>query len=157
MDGHSHNKPSQEVIMKKLFLFVPVIGILAFVLVSCQEETPMEAPMNTDTGVSSLGKTGRTVIWADGFLYRSVVTPATFKGNGHAYDQLYAGSFKDGIALISESKPGDKDYNGGRWHLNVLKEGLGSKYLNASADTDLDISDFEATGNYFECPLQPMK
>ena len=96
------------------------------------------------------------MIWADGALYRSVVTPATFKGNGDAFDQLYLGSFKDGIALISESKPGDRDYNGGRWHLNVLKEGLEAKYANASSDAELDLSDFEATGNYFECPLQPI-
>ena len=113
--------------------------------------------MNSDTGLAPLGKTGRAVIWADGALYRSVVTPATFKGNGDAYDQLYAGSYKDGITLISESKPGDRDYNGGRWHLNVLKAGFETKYLGASSDTELDPGDFEATGNYFECPLQPMK
>jgi len=142
--------------MKKLFFLVFVVGALAIVLVSCQENAPMEAPMQQEMGMESLSKTSRTMIWADGALYRSVVTPATFKGNGDAYDQLYLGSFKDDIALISEAKPGDRDYNGGRWHLNVLKEGLGAKYVNASSDAELDLSDFEATGNYFECPLQPI-
>jgi hypothetical protein len=65
---------------------------------------------------------------------------------------------KDGIGLISESKPGDQDYNGGRWHLNVLKPTVSpNKYLTACSVEDLDLNDFESTQDYFECPLLPRK
>jgi len=59
--------------------------------------------------------------WVDGELFAGVVTPATFSPSSGNFDELYMcpGGFKDGVSLISESKPGDQDYNGGRWHLNV--------------------------------------
>ena len=73
---------------------------------------------------------------------------------------LYAGGngFKDGAPLISESGPGDQDYNGGRWHLNVLKVTVDSdKYANASSVEELDTDDFVSTDTYFECPLLPAR
>jgi hypothetical protein len=88
------------------------------------------------------------------------VTPATFKPESDPFDELYAGGngFKNGVPLISESKPGDQDYNGGRWHLNVLKDGVSpDKYANACKVEDLDLGDFESTGDYFECPLLPRR
>jgi hypothetical protein len=64
----------------------------------------------------------------------------------------------DGVPLISDSKPGDRDYNGGRWHMNVLKDGVSpSKYSNVCRVEDLDLNDFESTGNYFSCPLLPRR
>ncbi|MHA2101687.1 MAG: hypothetical protein ACW99A_23815, partial [Candidatus Kariarchaeaceae archaeon] len=106
----------------------------------------------------TLLKVGRTNVWADCQLYASVVTPATFKPESDPFDQLYAANFKDDIGLISESKPGDQDYNGGRWHLNVLKSTVNpNKYINACSVEELDINDFESTQNYFECPLLPRR
>ena len=102
----------------------------------------------------------RPQTWADGELFDGVVTPATFKPESDPFDELYTGGngFKDGVPLISESKPGDQDYNGGRWHLNVLKAGVDpDKYANATGDADLDLNDFESTDNYFECPLLPRR
>jgi len=100
-------------------------------------------------------------IWADCSLFGTVGTPAHFKpGSGH-FDELYniepaGGKFKDGVTAISESKPGDRDYNGGRWHVNLLKEGVDpAKYLDACSVDDLDLSDFTGTDTYFECPLLP--
>ena len=61
-----------------------------------------------------------------------MVTPATFDPANGNFDELYmctdGTTFKDGVPLISESGPGDQDYNGGRWHLNV------SVNCDASAD-----------------------
>lgn len=96
--------------------------------------------------------------WGDCELFMSVVTPTALPPNG-PFDELYGGAeFLDGIPLISESKPGDQDYNGGRWHLNVLKEGVDpDKYANACSDADLDLDDFESTSNYFVCPLLPRR
>ena len=102
----------------------------------------------------------RPQTWADCELFGGVVTPATFNPESDPFDELYAGGagFKDGAPLISESKPGDSDYNGGRWHQNVLKEGVpADKYADACCVEDLDLSDFEPTDNYFECPLLPRR
>ena len=60
--------------------------------------------------------------------------------------------------MISESGPGDTDYNGGRWHLNVLKGSVDpGKYSNACKLADLDMADFMSTDEYFECPLLPRR
>ena len=66
--------------------------------------------------------------------------------------------FKDGVPLISESKPGEKDYNGGRWHANALRGDVDpDKYADACRVEDLNLDDFESTDNYFECPLLPRR
>jgi len=83
-----------------------------------------------------------------------------FRPHTDPFDELYAGGngFNDGVPLISESKPGDRDYSGGRWHMNVLKSGVNpTKYVNACRVEDLDLADFESTSNYFECPLLPRR
>jgi hypothetical protein len=101
----------------------------------------------------------RTQIWAGCELYDSVVTPATFKPNGK-FDELYTGGngFQDGVGLISDAAPRDRDYDGGRWHLNVLKGGVDpNKYSGACSADDLDPNDFMSTDQYFECPLLPRR
>lgn len=115
------------------------------------------------TDPPSLLKVGRGEIWADDELFATVATPTSFKPGSGNFDELYnvgvvGGAFKDGVGAISESKPGDKDYNGGRWHVNVLKEGVDpNKYPDASAVDDLDLNDFTGTDIYFECPLLPRR
>jgi hypothetical protein len=102
----------------------------------------------------------RPQTWVDGELFNGVVTPATFDPESDPFDELYAGGsgFKDGVPLISESAPGDQDYNGGRWHRNVLKlEVDADKYVNASSVAELDLNDFVSTADYFECPLLPTR
>lgn len=102
----------------------------------------------------------RPQTWVDGERFNGVVTPATFDPESDPFDELYAGGngFKDGVPLISESKPGDQDYNGGRWHQNVLKAGVDpDKYADAVSVDDLDLADFDSTDNYFECPLLPTR
>jgi len=103
------------------------------------------------------GPLARPQAWVDGILFNSLVAPATFNPESGPFDELYmGGGFKDGVPLISEAKPGDQDFNGGRWHLNVLKEGVDpTKYSDASSVEELDLNDFMATDMYFECPLLP--
>ena len=114
-------------------------------------------------GFASIAEAGgppeRATVWVDGELFGTVVTPAAFEQANGPFDELYVcgnGTFKDGVPLISEAKPGDQDYNGGRWHLNVLKDG---RTCNANADSveDLNLDDFQSTANYFECPLLPKR
>ena len=100
--------------------------------------------------------------WVDGELFAGVVTPATFSPESDPFDELYScgdfGSFLNGVPLISESKPGDQDYNGGRWHLNVLLDAtVCAQYSDADGVEDLDTDDFVSTDMYFECPLLPVR
>lgn len=82
-----------------------------------------------------------------------------FKPTAGNFDELYNGiTFKDGIGDISESKPGDMAFNEGRWHVNVLKEGVDAdKYLEVCGVEDFDLEDFMPTLIYFECPLRPIR
>jgi hypothetical protein len=95
----------------------------------------------------------RPETWVDGERFAGVVTPATFAPANGNFDELYmctdGTTFRDGVPLISESGPGDQDYNGGRWHLNV---GTSCDPTADSVD-DLDLGDFTSTTTYFECPL----
>ena len=139
---------------KSLIGFSVVITLLF--LVGCESSNGVDAVGEQES--QTLLKVGRTNVWADCQLYASVVTPANFDPNSDPFDQLYAANFNDGFGLISESKPGDQDYNGGRWHLNVLKSTVDpDKYINACSVEELDLNDFESTQNYFECPLLPRR
>ncbi len=108
---------------------------------------------------------GRAMVWVDGEKFATVVTPATFNPESGNFDELYALSappgtfvFADGVPLISDSKPGDQDYNGGRWHLNVLTDSANAAlYAGAMRVEDLDLSHFTSTDVYFECPLLPQR
>jgi hypothetical protein len=103
------------------------------------------------------GPLPRPETWVDGERFAGVVTPATFDPANGRFDELYmctdGSTFKDGVPLISDSGPGDPDYNGGRWHLNV------STNCDSTADSveDLDLSAFQSTNTYFECPLLPRR
>ena len=103
------------------------------------------------------GPLPRPETWVDGERFAGVVTPATFDPASGNFDELYmctdGTTFKDGVPLISDSGPGDQDFNGGRWHLNV------GTNCDPTADSveDLDLSAFTSTGTYFECPLLPVR
>jgi len=148
--------------MKRFTILSVVLATFVLVLSACDDEGGMmslsEPDMTAQSQTSGLMKTGRTQIWADGQLFDSIVTPATFKPESEPFDILFNGDFKDGVGHISDSKPGDKDYNGGRWAVYNLKSGVDpNKYSDADSDSDLDMSDFEPAGVYFECPLLPRK
>ena len=111
--------------------------------------------------IQPLGAQGldRPQTWVDCELFDGVVTAAAFKPTSGNFDELYVtGNFLNGVPLISESGPGDTDYNGGRWHVNVLKDGVpADKYSGACSVDDLDLDDFMSVPVYFECPLLPRR
>jgi hypothetical protein len=118
------------------------------------------AAMPSDGSVTNGKALPRPMVWGDCELFGSVVTNTSFNPDHGNFDELYAGGngFKEGVGLISDSKPGDQDFNGGRWHMNVLKEGVDpDKYMDACNVEDLDLNDFESTTNYFECPMLPRR
>lgn len=54
--------------------------------------------------------------YVDGSLYRTVGTPTDFSGTcapASTYDRIYA--LGNGLRNVAEAKPGDPDFNGGRW------------------------------------------
>ena len=54
--------------------------------------------------------------YIDGARYRTVGTPTDFTNTGapaSTYDKLYA--LGEGLINVAEAKPGDRDFNGGRW------------------------------------------
>ena len=162
------------------------LGVLVMTMAGCSAQLPttpsglevgsgatlgtvgIGATLPTGGVLAQMGPRPRPSTWVDEELFAGVVTPATFDPASDPFDELYAvgdlctsppASFKDGVPLISESKPGDQDYNGGRWHQNVLKAGVDcDKYEDADSVDDLDVvNDFESTGMYFECPLLPRR
>ena len=148
--------------MHKLKFLVGLLTFVIMVISGCQNEGNIVTQGNNlATEVTALFKANpRPQTWVDCELFDGVVTPANFDPESDPFDELYAGGngFQDGAPLISESKPGDTDYNGGRWHQNVLKEGVDpDKYANACSVEDLNLNDFESTANYFECPLLPRR
>jgi hypothetical protein len=153
--------------MKKVLFSALLFGTM--LLTACQKNSLKEEALKQqeETGLarnnqSEAAALARPQSWADCLLFDGVVTPAKFKPESDPFDELYMNNlgigFKDGKALISESKPGDRDYNGGRWHLNVIKPTVdAAKYKNACSLEDIDVNDFMSTDNYFECPLLPRK
>jgi hypothetical protein len=54
--------------------------------------------------------------YVDEAIYRTVGTPTDLSSTGapaHTYDRIYA--LGNGLLNVAEAKPGDTDYNGGRW------------------------------------------
>jgi hypothetical protein len=114
----------------------------------------------TTPPVGAQGPLDRPQVWVDGELFDSIVTRTSFKPTAGRFDELYMGGngFLGGVPLISDSGPGDRDYNGGRWHANVLRDHVDpNKYVGASSVEELDVDDFMSTDMYFECPLLPRR
>ena len=113
-----------------------------------------------DVDVLSQGAQKKSpAIWADCEAFATIATPANFSPNAGNFDELYTGAnFMNGMGAVSESKPGDQDYNGGRWHVNTLKPDVNpDKYNNVCSVDGIDPADFMSTDTYFECPLRPVR
>lgn len=100
--------------------------------------------------------------YIDGALYATVGTPTDFTNTGapaSTYDKIYA--LGNGLRNVAESKPGDRDFNGGRWMVfpvtwNVTPVQLTSaEQVEAYADAGwLTIAD--APVRLFFCSVQPI-
>ena len=75
--------------------------------------------------------------WIDGQLYRTVATPTDLSGTGapdSSFDAIY--SFAGQQLNVAEAKPGDRDFNGGRWQVHELA--FPSGYAAALATGDVN-------------------
>lgn len=75
--------------------------------------------------------------WIDGQLYRTVATPTDLSGTGapaSTFDAIY--SFGGAQRNVAEAKPGDRDFNGGRWAVHALAFPSGYAAALASGDAN---------------------
>lgn len=140
--------------MKKLTL----LGALAALLLTI--------PLVASAGVSG------PAFYVDGEVYRTVGTPTDFTNTGapdHSFDTIY--EFSGAQMNVAEAAPGDRDYNGGRWMVEVVHfdvdyaTALGAFDLNSSGSFD-SAEEVEAAidagaittsaGPSFECPVIPL-
>lgn len=100
-------------------------------------------------------------LYYDGGVVRTVIPPAAAPKQGR--DPIYPiTNGVDGQLPVAAVAPGDKDYHGGKWAVNLVMWKMGTEpYLLTSAQMVLDA---EAYGYVtitrvrdadFKCPIQP--
>jgi hypothetical protein len=111
--------------------------------------------------------------YVDGATYRTVGTPTDFSGTGapdSSFDTLY--EFSGNQLNVATAAPGDRDYNGGRWRVQVLGfpsgygaalasgDENGNGVIDSDAELALAFADGTALvagpGPSFECPVIPL-
>ena len=112
-------------------------------------------------------------IWAHGVLYSTVLTPTSFTLPPlHSTDILYnfMMSGLQGQRSVSESAPGDRNYNGGRWAVKMVvftDEGKAVHDPDDDGMVNFELQSAEQvlhhqtlghlkimeTSFYFECPM----
>ncbi|MHA2080656.1 MAG: hypothetical protein ACW99H_05875 [Candidatus Thorarchaeota archaeon] len=111
---------------------------------------------------------------ADGKVWDTILTPATFKApkNSKSVDNLYVFMNLGGQRPVAEAAPYEKDYNGGRWWVQAVDftaNGLavhdpdGDGIANFELTSDDDVLQHMSLGHltiaptetYFVCPLIP--
>lgn len=123
--------------------------------------------------VAQAGVTG-PAFYVDGVQYRTVGTPTDFSETGapdHSFDTIYQFSGAQGLN-VATAAPGDRDYNGGRWRVEVIQ------YLSGDYESARDAFDTNGSGDFdsaaeveaaiaadvitttpgpsFECPVIPL-
>lgn len=111
--------------------------------------------------------------WVDDMVYRTIATPT----DGHLpnkgpFDGLYVINGLEGQMPVAEAKPGDMDYNGGRWEVTVLEfteDGLAAHDPDGDGVNNIMLTNWEMVehhiglghlqvvgpGPRFVCPVIP--
>lgn len=100
--------------------------------------------------------------YVDGELYRTLGTPTDFSGTGapgHSFDTIYV--LGGELRAVAEAKPGDPDFNGGRWvvigvtwHVTPYQITDAEGVLAAEDAGHLTIA--ATPMRWFECPVIPL-
>lgn len=116
-------------------------------------------------------------IWAHGEIYGTVATPTSFNlPPVQSTDTIYSFMMSGltGQRSVSESAPGDRNYNGGRWSVKVvfftdqgklIHDHDNDGAVNFELTSSEQVLEHEALGHltimdtsiYFECPLLKSK
>lgn len=88
-------------------------------------------------GVSTVAAGGppSLAFYVDDVRYRTVGTPTDFFGTGapdSTFDRIYA--LGPGLINVAEAKPGDRDFNGGRWAVYPVTWAPGVTPMQATND-----------------------
>lgn len=88
-------------------------------------------------GVSTVAAGGPPALsfYVDDVRYRTVGTPTDFFGTGapaSTYDKIYA--LGPGLINVADAKPGDTDFNGGRWAVYPVTWAPGVTPMQATND-----------------------
>ena len=76
--------------------------------------------------------------YVDDVRYRTVGTPTDFSNTGapaFTYDKIYA--LGSGLINVAEAKPGDTDFNGGRWAVYPITWAPGVTPVQLTNDADI--------------------
>jgi len=76
--------------------------------------------------------------YVDDVRYRTVGTPTDFTNTGapsFTYDRIYA--LGTGLINVAETKPGDRDFNGGRWAVYPITWAPGVTPVQLTNDHDI--------------------
>ncbi len=112
-------------------------------------------------------------VWGDGVTWDTVLTPTSFKQPpSHSVDRLYNFSMSglSGQRAISSNVPGDREYNGGRWWVQMVvftEQGLAAHDPDGDGTVNFELTSAEQlmehvglghlevyeTSTYFACPL----
>jgi hypothetical protein len=112
-------------------------------------------------------------IWANDTIYDTILTDTSFiSPPEHSTDTLYnfGMSGLNGQRAVSDSAPGDRDYNGGRWSVKIVvftEEGKSVHDPDGDMNVNFELTNADAvlhhealghitimdTTVYFECPL----
>ena len=105
------------------------------------------------------GPAGFGKLFYNGETVRTVVPPAAMPFQGR--DKLYPiVDGADGQLPVAAVAPGDRDYHGGQWAVNLV-EWATDPYLLTSEEEVLaaadagDVTITRLAGNDFKCPVQP--
>ncbi len=102
--------------------------------------------------------------YVDGATFRTVGTPTDFSRTGapaHSFDRIYV--LGGGLLNVAEAKPGDRDYNGGRWMVLPVTWAPGATPVQLTSAVQVEA--YAAAGmltiasspvKLFECPVIPL-
>ncbi len=112
-------------------------------------------------------------LWGDGVTWDTVLTPTSFRQPpSHSVDLLFNFSMSGltGQRSVSSNVPGDREYNGGRWWVQMVvftPAGIAAHDANGDGEVDFELKSAQEvadhldlghlqifpTSTYFECPL----
>ena len=115
------------------------------------------AALLASLGVSSVAAGGppSLAFYVDDVRYRTIATPTDVSGTGaplSSYDRIYA--LGPGLINVAESKPGDTDFNGGRWAVYPVTWTPGVTPMQAT--NDAQVLAWELAG-YLTIATEPVK
>ena len=106
---------------------------------------------SADQPEGPLGSVAFISVYANDTLYGSVVAPNSLPSEGN-FDELYVFPGTT-YTIVSDAAPGDQDYNGGRWHVNMVMDAA-EQFTNAEEVLTSGLT-IVSTETYFSCPLLP--